>query len=155
MRLVIDKGGNLIMDKNTAELLRECSSGCHMAIGSMEQVIGAVSDQRLKDVIDEYNVKHKELKKRSDALLRGAGEHSKSPSSASSAFAWFSTEMKMMIDDSSHQIASVMTDGCNMGIKTICEYLNRYEDASDESRRIACDIVSAEESFMRDLRHFI
>ena len=41
------------MDKNTAELLRECSSGCHMAIGSMEQVRGAVNDPLLKEVIDE------------------------------------------------------------------------------------------------------
>ena len=63
--------------------------------------------------------------------------------------------MKMMMNDSSHQIASVMTDGCNMGIKTISEYINKYKDASEESRRIAGDLVSTEESFMRDLRHFM
>ena len=143
------------MDKNTADLLRECSSGCHMAIGSMEQVKGAVSDPLLRGVIDEYNEKHMELKRRSDELLRGAGESSKTPGSMAAAFAWLSTEMKMMVNDSSHQIASVMTDGCNMGIKSISQYLNKYSGASDESRRIAGDIVSTEESFMRDLRHFM
>ena len=143
------------MDKNTAELLRECSSGCHMAIGSMEQVRGAVNDPLLKEVIDEYNEKHKELKEESDELLRCAGERGKTPGSMAAAFAWLSTEMKMMMNDSSHQIASVMTDGCNMGIKTISEYINKYKDASEESRRIAGDLVSTEESFMRDLRHFM
>ena len=143
------------MDKNTAELLRECSSGCHMAMGSMEQVMGAVHDPLLKEVIDEYNAKHKKLKEQSDTLLRASGEKSKTPGSMAAAFAWFSTEMKMMMNDSSHQIASVMTDGCNMGIKTISEYLNKYDNASEESRRIAGELVATEESFMRDLRHFM
>lgn len=143
------------MDKKTAELLKDCSSGCHMAIGSMEQVMGAVHDPVLKKVIDKYNEKHQKMKTESDRLLRNAGETAKTPGSVAAAFAWLSTEMKMMMNDSSHQIASVMTDGCNMGIKTISETVNKCPEASEESRKLAEQLISMEESFMRDLRQFM
>lgn len=143
------------MDKKTAELLKDCSSGCHMAIGSMEQVMGVVNDPELKKVIDEYNEKHQKMKTESDKLLRNAGETSKTPGGMAAAFAWLSTEMKMMVNDSAHQIASVITDGCNMGIKTISETVNKCPEASEESRRLAEQLIRTEEAFMRDLRRFM
>jgi hypothetical protein len=147
--------GRHFMDRSTVTLLKECNSGCHMAIGSMEQVLGTVHDKNLRKLIDSYNKKHEELRAESEELLRNAGETEKKPGNMAAAFAWLSTEMKMMVNDSSHQIASVMTDGCNMGIKTISEYINKYDDASEESIKLAEKLVSTEEAFMHDLRTFM
>ena len=46
-------------------------------------------------------------------------------------------KMAMMMKDTDQSIASIMTDGCNMGIKSLSRYLNQYKNASRESKEIA------------------
>ena len=54
-----------------------------------------------------------------------------------SAFSWLSTEMKMMFKDDNNQIAKIMMNGCNMGIQSISEDINKYSNASSESVSLA------------------
>ena len=49
------------MEDHTRELLKECSSGCKMAINSINQMREFVTDEKLKCVLDQYDKKHKEL----------------------------------------------------------------------------------------------
>ncbi len=72
-----------------------------------------------------------------------------------SAFSWLSTEMKMMFKDDNNQIAKIMMNGCNMGIQSISEDINKYSNASSESVSLAKKLVKAEENFMRDLERFL
>lgn len=72
-----------------------------------------------------------------------------------SAFSWISTEMKMMFKDDNNQIAKIMMNGCNMGIQSISEDINKYSNASGESVSLAKKIVKAEENFMKDLERFL
>lgn len=66
-----------------------------------------------------------------------------------------STEMKMMFKDDNNQIAKIMMNGCNMGIQSISEDINKYSNASSESVSLAKKLVKAEENFMRDLERFL
>ena len=72
-----------------------------------------------------------------------------------SAFSWLSTEMKMMFKDDNTKIAKIMMNGCNMGIQSISEDINKYSNASSESVSLAKKLVKAEENFMRDLERFL
>ena len=49
------------MEEQTGKLLKECSSGCKMAINSLNQVRDFVKDEKLHQLLDEYDKKHKAL----------------------------------------------------------------------------------------------
>ena len=143
------------MEKQTVELLKECNSGCKMGINSMNQVREYVMDEKLAKVLKEYDEKHKKLEKETSKLLAEFGKDEKEPEKIATAFSWISTEMKLMIKDDASQIAKIMTDGCNMGIKSLTEKINQYSDASKESISLAKDIVKCEEAFRDDLKQFL
>ena len=65
------------------------------------------------------------------------------------------TEMKMMIEDPDKSAASLIVDGCNMGIKSISKYLNKYSEANDRVRHLVDDIIAEEEKLSKKLRAFL
>lgn len=95
------------MDEQTRKLLEECSSGCKMAVNSMEQVSEYIKDTKLKELADSFTEKHRELEAETAALLNDAGNDEKAPGAAASTFAWFTTEIKLAVNsDNTHRQAS-------------------------------------------------
>ena len=137
------------MEEQTLHILNECSSGCKMAIHSMQQVLEYVENEKLEQVIMAAERKHKEIAARTAKALTCYGEKGKKPGAAAETFAWLTTEMKMLIRDDSSQIAKIMTNGCNM------EVLNENPEADRESKNIAGDLVKAEEHFADELKAFL
>ncbi len=118
------------MEEHSVNLLRECDSGCKMAAESLEQIRDMVSDQELwKDITESYE-KHQELDAKIKKTLSAMEEEGKEPGKMASAWSWMSTEMRMLAKGGDKEAASIVTDGCNMGIKTICGYKNQYSGAS-------------------------
>lgn len=143
------------MEKQTLALLKECSSGCKMAVDSMDQIKEYVLDSNLSQVIDEAKKRHLQLEKETDELLREQGERGREPEKLAQAFSWITTEMKLLIKDDNTQIAKILMDGCGMGIKSLSEQINKYPEASRESRTIAGKIVKCEEKLMGELKKFL
>lgn len=143
------------MEEATKKLLEECSSGCRMAVDSMEQVKKYITGDKMENVISDYKEKHKQLGERVDMMLRNGGSEPKEPGMAASAFSWITTEVKMKMNDDDSQISKLMMNGCNMGIQSISGFLNQYNDASQESKALARELVRTEESFMKDLKQFL
>ena len=48
-----------------------------------------------------------------------------------------------------------MTDGCNMGIKSINKYMNQYPAALESIKSLCYDLAELEENFAKDLRHYL
>ncbi len=143
------------MNEDTRKLLEECNSGCKMALGSMKQVKEYIQDEKLKKIVESYKQKHEQLEMESSNLLKEAGNSEKEPGVMASMFSWFTTEMKLMIEDDGHQIAKLMMDGCNMGIQSISEYQNKYKEASKEAMELAKKLVKTEENFMQEMKQFL
>lgn len=143
------------MNEDTICLLKECNAGCKMATNSMEQVLQYVENNDLYRLIDKYNEPHIKIGEECTKLLEQANKDEKDPSSMAKAFSWLSTEMKLMMDDDSNRIAKLMIDGCNMGIQSLSEYLNKYKKASDESQYLTRHLVQIEQNFMDELRAFL
>ena len=61
----------------------------------------------------------------------------------------------MGMDDSDQTIADLMTDGCNMGVKSLNRYLNQYKAADEVSRDIAKRLIDLEEQLAVDIRKFL
>lgn len=143
------------MEECTAKLLEECSQGCKMAISSINQIQEHIKDDRLSSVVSRYKEKHRELEKEAAQLLEEEGKAEPSPKAAASAMSWITTNVKLMMDEGSGQIAKLLMDGCNMGVQGITESIHKYKDASQASRALAKKLVKLEEDMQKDMKGFL
>ncbi|MDE6101676.1 MAG: hypothetical protein K2F73_01670 [Ruminococcus sp.] len=59
------------------------------------------------------------------------------------------------MNESDQTIAELITDGCNMGIKSLNQYLNQYQAADERSKNLTKRLISAEEKLSFDMRQFL
>ncbi len=143
------------MNENSINLLKECNSGCKNATDSMEQIIPYIKDNCLKKLVEDYDKKHIELGDECHNMLNAAGEDEKDPSKVTKAMAWFGTEIKLAVDDSNSRIAEMLVDGCNMGIKSLSKYYNKYKQAETKVRDMVFELINIEQDFMNELLAFL
>ena len=143
------------MEDHTIALLQECSQGCKMGIKSINQVNEYVSDQGLKRIIEKFRGEHQRIEAEAERLLSMHGKEGKQPEMMATAMSWVSTEMKMMMKDDDRQAAKIMTEGWDMGIRTICGFINRYAGASKSAIGLAKDLVNVEEKFREEMKLYL
>ena len=143
------------MDRQTSALLKECNAGCKMAINSMDRLKDFLMNADLDQTVTTYRKQHKKLEEESRELLKKMGEEEQQPDRIASAFSWITTEMKMLIKDDSTQAAKILMNGCNMGIQSISECMNKCPEASHDSISVAKKLVKCEEKFMEDLKKYL
>ena len=59
------------------------------------------------------------------------------------------------VNDSDNTIADLITDGCNMGVKSLSRYLNQYQAADEETKDIAKKLIKQEEELSIHMRPFL
>ncbi len=143
------------MNEDSVKLLKECNSGCKMAIDSIDQIESHVQDMEMLRLIDDYRQKHEEIEAKTTSMLRDAGKSGEGPGVMASAMAWTMTELKMMKKDDQKQAAKLLMNGCNMGIQSICSLRNGLREASREATEVSDELIRAEEDFMRDIKEFL
>ena len=143
------------VNQDTVELLKECDAGCKMAIDSMEQISKYVTDDQLKTLITKYNGEHIKMEEDIHHVLNAMGEEDQEPNPIAKASSWIQSEVKMMLKGDTHQAASLLTDGCNMGIKSLHEYKNQYKAADDRSVNMCEKICNIETRMVEDLQSFL
>lgn len=143
------------MNEDTINLLKECNAGGKSGTNSMEQVKPYIENEKLKSIIDKYNDKHIKIGEECHKMLNEFHEEEKDPQVSAKTFSWISTKIKLMKNDDTHEIADIMIDGCNMGIKSVSEYINKYKNASKDSMDLAKKLVKTEQEFMNELLRFL
>ena len=68
---------------------------------------------------------------------------------------WIKTNMKLVMNESDETIADLITDGCNMGIKSLNKYLNQYKAADEKTKDIAKRLINLEEKLAIDIRCYL
>ena len=63
--------------------------------------------------------------------------------------------MKLSMDECDATIADLMTDGCNMGIKSLYKYLNQYPAADHKARELCMRLISIEQELRKELRCYL
>ncbi len=48
------------------------------------------------------------------------------------------------MDESDETIADLMTDGCNIGIKSLDKYLNQYKATDEKTKNITKQLINIE-----------
>lgn len=143
------------VSQDTVELLKECDAGCKMAMESMEQIKKYVTDDQLKTLIQKYNGAHIKMEEDIHRMLNNLGEEGQEVNPLAKASSWVQSEVRMMINGDTHQAASLLTDGCNMGIKSLNEYKNTYKAADEKSVYLCEKLCDVETKMVEDLQKFL
>lgn len=68
---------------------------------------------------------------------------------------WMKTNVKLVMNESDKTIADLMTDGCNMGVKSLNKYLNQYKAADEKTKDITKRLINLEEKLALDIRCYL
>lgn len=140
---------------DTVKLLKECDAGTKMAVSSIDEVLENVTDSELKNLLQESKNHHEKLENEICELLDSHGAGEKDPNPIAKGMSWMKTNMKMSMDNSDHTVADLITDGCNMGVKTLNRYLNEYENADSKSKQICGKLIAIEEELCKELKDYL
>ncbi len=142
-------------NKDTLYLLRECSAGIRMAVASIDDVLPYLEEGELTQVLKESKTEHKDLEKDIDDTLHKLDCEGKEPNIMAKGMSKIKANAEMAFNPTAAQAASIITDGCGMGIKSINKYLNQYPAASNEVKHLATRISKLEENLEDKMRPFL
>ena len=144
-----------MVEQDTIRLLRECDAGVKMGISSIEDVLDKVSESEFEKLLTVCKDEHEKLDREIDSLLEKYGDDGKEPAAMAKGMSWVKTNVMLAMDDSDKTVADLMTDGCNMGVKSLNKYLNKYEAADEVSKDIAKRLINLEEKLALDIRQYL
>ena len=143
------------METDTVKLLREFDAGVEMGVSSISDVLERVENPKMKEMLSSCKLSHEKLGLEISKSLSAYGDGGKSPNPIAKSMSWMKTNAELSFRPSDKTVASLMTDGCNMGIKSLNRYLNQYKAADEKSKQTAKKLVSLEEGLVNDLREFL
>lgn len=144
-----------MVKEDTAKLLRECNLGIKMGISSLNDVLDRVESTDLEDKLKKSRNEHEELETKTQLLLNRYGDEEKEPNPMAKGMSWIKTNVMLGLDESDKTVAGLITDGCNMGIKTINGYINDYPDADKEVKDIAYKIIDLENTLLENVKEYL
>ena len=144
-----------MIEQDTIKLLRECDEGVKMGVSSIKDVLGRVHSDALEKRLTDCKREHEALGTELRQLLERYGDEGKDPPAMASVMSEVMTNMKLMLDDTDAKIADLMTDGCNMGVKSLSKFLNQYAAADETSKDITKRLIALEETLAVDLRGYL
>ncbi|MBO5734899.1 MAG: hypothetical protein IIW19_00075 [Clostridia bacterium] len=144
-----------MVEQDTIRLLRECDAGIQMGIASIQDVLGAVRSQRLKTLLTDCRTQHDKLGTELQSMLDQYGDEGKSPNPIAKGMSKMKTGMKLGLEETDATVADLITDGCNMGVKSLNRYLNQYKAADEPSKDIAKRLINLEEKLAVDIRSYL
>ncbi len=144
-----------VINNDTIELLQECNAGIKMGVSSIDEVLDSVKNEELKSILIHCKEKHEKLGNETHEILNEYHDSGKEPSPMAKGMSWIKTNFKLTIDDSDKTVADLITDGCNMGVKSLRKYLNQYEAAEERVKDIAKRLIDIEEDAANDIKEFL
>lgn len=145
----------IMLEQDTIRLLRECDSGIKMGISSIDEVLEYVHDETFKQYLINCKNENIKIKDEIQSLLTKAHDEGKEPNPMAKSMSWLKTNVKLVMNESDHTIADLITDGCNMGVKSLEKYLNQYKTADEKSKNITKRLIELEEKLVADIKQYL
>lgn len=145
----------MMIEQDTIRLLRECDAGIHMGVSAIDDVLERVQAPDMYRRLSACKRAHESLKTEINVMLADCHDDGKAPNPLAQGMSWLKTNAAMAMNGSDQTIASLMTDGCNMGVKSLGRYLNQYEAASEDSKDITKRLIGLEQKLSDDLREYL
>ena len=144
-----------MIEQDTVKLLRECDAGVKMGITSIEDVLDRVEGRAFHGKLTSCKKEHEKLKESIQAALDRFHDDGKNPNPMAKTMSTVKTNMELMMKPTDATIASLMTDGCNMGVKSLSKYLNEYAAADESAKDVCKKLIAMEEQLAKDLREYL
>lgn len=144
-----------MIEQDTVKLLRECDAGVKMGVTSIGDVMPHVQHPELQTALNHCKDAHDKLQTEIIGQLGKYGDAGKNPNPIAKGMSWMKTNVKLGLDDSDATIADLMTDGCNMGVKSLNKYLNQYKAADEVSKDIAKRLINQEQQLANQMQKFL
>ena len=135
--------------------LRECDAGIKMGVSAIDDVMDHVSDGRFRDRLADCRAEHEKLEQQIQTQLDRFRDDGKEPNPMAKGMSWVKTNAMLAMDESDNTIADLLTDGCNMGVKSLNRYLNQYEAADEHTKDITKRLINLEEKLAVDMRQYL
>ena len=142
-----------MISPDTIKLLRECDAGIKMGVSSIDEVLGYV--HAAKKILIECKEEHNAIKQEIQKLLDEYHDDGKDPNPIAKGMSWIKTNVKLIVDESDNTIAELMTDGCNMGVKSLNKYLNEYKAADDRAKDKTKRLIELEKKLCEQMHPFL
>lgn len=144
-----------MIEPDTIKLLRECDAGIKIGIASIDHVLDYVCNHTFIQYLNDCKKEHIKLKEEIQTLLDEFHDEGKEPNPMAKSMSWIKTNVKLILNESDRTIADLITDGCDMGVKSLNKYLNQYEAADEKSKVITKKLIDLEEKLSKDIRRFL
>lgn len=144
-----------MIEQDTIKLLRECDAGIKMGVSAIDEVLEYVKSERLGKYLSDSRDEHVRLDSKLQELLDKYKDDGKEPNPIAKGMSWMKTNIMLSMKESDSTIADLITDGCNMGVKSLSKYLNEYAAADEESKDICKKLIKIEEELSVQMRDFL
>lgn len=144
-----------MVEQDTIKLLRECDAGIKMGTASIDDVLDHVNSKTFFNKLTDCKQAHNQLQQEVETLLHQYHDDGKQPNPMAKGMSWMKTNVKLEMEHSDETIADLITDGCNMGVKSLNRYLNQYQAADAVSKDIAKRLIHLEEQLAVDMRQYL
>ena len=145
----------MMIEQDTIRVLRECDAGIQMGVSAIDDVLERVQAPDMYRRLSACKRAHESIKTEINVMLADCHDDGKAPNPLAQGMSWLKTNAAMAMNGSDQTIASLMTDGCNMGVKSLGRYLNQYEAASEDSKDITKRLIGLEQKLSDDLREYL
>lgn len=144
-----------MIEHDTIELYRECDAGIQMGISAIDEVKEHAADIRFREMLDGYQREYAFLQNEIQGILHSYRDEGKDPNPVAKGMAWLKTNIMMAVKDTDAEIADLLTDGCNMGIKSLHKYLNQYAAADERAKDLIRRLIELQERQRRELCRYL
>ena len=143
------------MQEDTIRLLRECDTGTQMGYDALHEVCDNVKNPAFKQRLETGMQEHQALQAEVRTVLNANGQTGKDPSPIAKGMSWLKTNAELLVKGSDDTVADLITDGCNMGVKSLNRYLNQYRAADEKTKDIAKKLIRVEEKLTADMEKYL
>ena len=150
------KGKGVIMvEEDTIKLLRECNAGVKMGVASINDCYSGVKSVDLRRTLDSSRVEHEKIGNLTRDMLNDYHDEGKEPNPIAKGMSWMKTNVMLAVEPTDASVADLITDGCNMGVKSLARYLNQYAAAEEKAKDIAKKLIACEDTLAKDVRGYL
>ena len=144
-----------MIEQDTIRLLRECDAGVQMGISAISDVLDDVKSESMRSALSSSMQEHARLAEELQDALHRFSDAGKQPNPMAKAMSTVKTNMELIMKPTDSTIASLILDGCNMGVKSLSKYLNEYKAADESAKDVCKKLIALEEQLAKDLRDYL
>ncbi len=144
-----------MIEQDTVKLLRECNAGIKMGVSSIDDCFDSVKSAELRQTLTDSRNEHQRLGDETHEMLLAYHDEGKEPNPIAKGMSWMKTNVKLSWEPGDKCVADLITDGCNMGVKSLNRYLNEYGAAEEKAKDIAKKLIAMEDELAKNMRAYL